>query len=150
MSIPSNPWTRWSIQRPAEQMLSYRWRIPARPILGLTMSPEWTGKLRLCGMGYSDAQYWPDCSDWDGYRRSVPAGLEWRVASDNEKDITWVGLDLLPCPFTGKRPVVSYHGRWIGAPPFCPEYLSIRSHMVESNGWREAARMRDAWNRRPI
>jgi len=95
-----------------------------------------------------ESEYWPSCSHWDGWNRSVPAGLEWRVAEPDEKDIYWGGLDLLPCPFTGKPPIVTYLGQWITAPAYCPEWLGIKSHMVDSLGWRDAAKMRDVWNTR--
>lgn len=141
-------WTLWSEQRPTDTAAAYRWRIPARVILGLEMRPEWTDKLSHVGMGYSDREWWPGCSHWDGCRRTVSAGLEWRPAADGETDILWGGLDLLPCPFTGQKPRVEFSGRWSGAPPYQPEYLSLTSWMVQSNGWRDARKMRDAWNRR--
>lgn len=144
----SAEWTKWSDRRPIDTDVTYRWRISPRMILGLMLAPEFSGKMRLCGMGYADSEYWPPYSYWDGYSRSVPDDLEWRVAQPDETDIKWVGLDLLPCPFTGKEPKVEYSGRWIGAPPWSPESFSIKSHMVDSLGWSNVAEMRDAWNLR--
>lgn len=122
-------WTLWSEQQPTDAKLVYRWRIPAQEILGLVMQPEWSEKLfsPLCQPDI----YFPSCARWDGWKWHIPNGLEWRVASPNEpegeKGVVWGGLDLLPCPFTGKLPTVIYHGRYIGAPPYHAEWLGITS-----------------------
>ena len=152
-------WTLWSEQQPTDAKLVYRWRIPAQEILGLVMQPEWSEKLfsPLCQPDI----YFPSCARWDGWKWHIPNGLEWRVASPNEpegeKGVVWGGLDLLPCPFTGKLPTVIYHGRYIGAPPYHAEWLGITSfsyvfswYIVRSIGWRSAKNMRDAWNMRCI
>ena len=139
-------WTLWSEQQPTDAKLVYRWRIPAQEILGLVMQPEWSEKLfsPLCQPDI----YFPSCARWDGWKWHIPNGLEWRVASPNEpegeKGVVWGGLDLLPCPFTGKLPTVIYHGRYIGAPPYHAEWLGITSfsyvfswYIVRSIGWRQ-------------
>ena len=142
-------WTRWVEQRPSDHKLEYRWRVSPRKILGLEMQPEWTEKLRLVGMGYEDHQYWPlSASHWDGYRRTADSTLEWRVADQEEKEILWNGLDLLPCPWTGKAPSIVTDGRWIGAPPYNLEWIGIRSKFVNSIGWTDAAKMMKEWNDR--
>ncbi|GGE36549.1 hypothetical protein GCM10007276_12550 [Agaricicola taiwanensis] len=141
-------WTRWAVERPADTKAKYRWRIEPREILGMLLRPEWTDKLALCGMGYADAEWWPSFSDWNGYRRSVHPTLEWRLTEDDETDTYWGGLELLPSPFTGKPPVVSASTRYIGAPEYLVESLSLSSFMVKSHGWRDAAAMQRAWNTR--
>lgn len=145
-------WMLWSEQRPTDAKIVYRWRIPAQEILGLVMQPEWSDKIfsPLCQPDI----YCPSCAKWDGWKWHIPKGLEWRVASpdepEGEKGVVWGGLDLLPCPFTGKLPTVIYHGRYIGAPPYHAEWIGIASHIIRSIGWHSAKDMRDAWNMRYI
>ena len=151
---PEPIWVKCSSQRPPNRSGSFRFRITAE-ILGLELAPEWTEEMHLCGMGHSEREWWPlSTQHWDGYRRYFTGDFEWRELTDKEaevegQNIVWHGLDLLPSPFTGKPPVVGYHGRWIGAPPNKAEWLSLKSHMVDSIGWRNAARMKKAWNTRP-
>jgi len=99
-------------------------------------------------MGYHN-EWWPPFSHWNGHQRSVDHSLEWRLAEAEEDSVEWVGLGLLPSPFTGEMPNVIFLGRWLGAPPYQPEWLGIRSYLVNSLGWTSALTMRDAWNRRP-
>lgn len=142
-------WTRWADDRPSDHTAAYRWRVSARPILGLTLRPEWTEKLHCCGMGYAENEWWPPFSHWNGYRRTVDPSLEWRVAAPDDMDLVYGGLDLLPSPFTGRPPKVVTSRRWIGAPPYLVEWIGIESYMVKSLGWTDAGKMRDAWNSRP-
>lgn len=142
-------WTRWNDHRPTDHKAQYRWRVSPREILGLTMQPEWTVKLKCVGMGYSN-EWWPDCSRWDGYRRTVDSSLEWRMAKDYEIEPTFHGLELLPNPFTGLAPRVVTLGRYIGSPIWELQWIGIESYLVRSLGWTNAAKMRDAWNRRPL
>ncbi|MFG1399925.1 hypothetical protein [Roseixanthobacter pseudopolyaromaticivorans] len=143
-------WMRWYDQRPTDHKAQYRWRVSPRKILGLTMQPEWTCRLRCVGMGYGDNEWWPDGSDWDGYRRSIDHSLEWRLAKDCETEPTFHGLELLPNPFTGLAPKVVTLGRWIGSPVWEAQWIGIESYLVKSLGWTDAAKMRDAWNRRAL
>ena len=141
-------WKLWSDEKPEDTKALYRWRVPARQILGMTLRPEWTAKLSFVGMGYDPGEYWPPFSYWNGYVRTLPEGVEWRLAGEDETDIFWGGLDLLPSPFTGKPPKVEYCGLYIGAPPYKPEWLKIVSYMVGFNSWKDAAKMQAAWNTR--
>ncbi len=142
-------WQRWSEGKPVNPKLTYRWRVPERLILGLRMRPEWSEKMHFCGMGHAANEWWPPFSHWNGYIRSIPDGTEWREAKDGEDEILWEGLDLLPCPFTGKPPRVEFKGRWIGAPCYQAESLSIHAWMVSSYGWTDAVRLQKTWNTRP-
>jgi hypothetical protein len=141
-------WTLWSEQRPSDHTLNYRWRVPAQKILGMELRPEWTEKMHLCGMGYADNEWWPPFSHWDGYNRTVPKGTEWRIATEDETDVYWGGLHMEPSPFSGMPPKIEYHGRFIGAPPYQPEWLKIVSPMIGFNTWTDAAKMQAAWNTR--
>lgn len=141
-------WQLWSEVRPTDTKAKYRWRVPERMICKMLLRPEWTEELYLCGMGWGPQEWWPVFSRWDGYNRSVVSGLEWRLAKDDETEIFWGGLDLLPSPFTGKAPVVRCTTPYIGAAPYQAERLSIHSWMVESCGWADATKMQSTWNRR--
>lgn len=150
MVAPDTDWTLWYERRPVDTQALYRWRIASRKICGMELRPEWSGKLHLCGMGYGASEWWPSGSHWDGYRRTMPKSLEWRLAKAEEPEgtIFWGGLDLLPCPFTGALPRVTYSGRWIGAPPWEVEYLNLKSYLVDTH-FRDANKLAAAWNQRP-
>lgn len=138
-------WVLWSVRRPVNTEILYRWRIPARMICGMMLRPEWSAKLQCCGMGYGPREWWPRYSSWNGWERSVPEGMEWRLAApgEDEKTIFWGGLDLLPCPHTGYPPNVGCSGA-----PWFTDRLYLEAWMVRSYGWTDAARMAEAWNRR--
>lgn len=142
-------WTLWNERRPTDKEKVYQWRVSPRLILGLEMQPEWSGKLRLCGMGLRDSEWWPPFSSWDGYRRTVDSTLEWRESDVPDEPTKWNGLDLLPCPFTGASPTIVAHGQYIGAPPYKLQWIGVRSFMIDSLGWTSAQKMADAWNTRP-
>lgn len=141
-------WTLWEDKRPDDTTAMYRWRVPPRMVCGLLLQPEWSEKLALCGMGHSDSEWWPVTSDWNGYTRSVATGLEWRLAEPGETDPTWVGLDLLPDPWTGLPPRVSAKTRWVSAPCYIAESFSISHRFGTSYGWTDGAKMVAAWNAR--
>lgn len=152
-------WTRWYSQRPPDPEDGkprplYWWRVGECKILDLVLSPEWTGKLSFCGMGYSPGEWWPPHSHWDGYNRTVPKNTEWALASLDPtpeqlraSTVVWRGLELEPCPWSGKPPAVEYGGRWIGAAPYQCESLSLRTRWGTTR-WTSAERMRNAWNSR--
>ncbi len=142
-------WRECKIEEMPQERCDIRVRCTAK-ILGLEMTPEWTTGMRLCGMGHGPNQWWPDgLHHWNGYRRYFIAPYEWREIEEGDADgVTWHGLDLLPCPFTGKQPIVGYTGIWTVAPPNKAESLSLKSQFVNQHGFRDAAKMRDAWNTR--
>lgn len=140
-------WRLWKEEKATDPTKLYRWRVSKRLILGMELQPEWGDKLSLIlGMGCNE--YWPPYSDWNGYKRTLDKTLEWREALPGELGIQWNGLELLPSPFTGKQPNIIYSGRWVTAPPYQPEWLGIRSYLVESLGWTIAADMQRTWNTR--
>lgn len=95
-------WIAWATQRPDQAGL-YWWRARQAIYGWMPLRPEWCGKLDLMGMGYQKKQLYPYCSHWDGYQRTVPAGLEWRSAEvgDKDGDVRWPDFRVLPCPFCG-------------------------------------------------
>jgi len=142
-------WTLWKDQRPTDHTISYRWRIKPRLILGMMLQPEWTDCLHLVGMGHDAAEYWPNCSSWDGYKRTVPDDLEWSMSVRTDETI-YHGLDLLPSPFTGLPPMIGANVKWVGAPLWQVESFSLQSFLVSSHGWKNAKKMQDAWNTRAL
>ncbi len=143
-------WTKWADERPPNEAGTFRYRVRAE-ILGMIVTPEWSEKMELCGMGYGEREWWPLTSCyWDGYRRFIThAGLEWSLPRDDDApDVTWHGLELLPCPFTGKPPRVKAQGRYIGAPTWHSEALWISSQVVPQIRFTSAKRMVEVWNTR--
>lgn len=145
-------WTLWSDQRPPNECGTFRYRVRAN-ILGIVVMPEWSERMSLCGMGYADSEWWPltPCH-WDGYQRYIThKGLEWSEPRDDDpKGVIWGGINLLPCPFTGAQPTIVAYGRYIGAPIWHSEALSISSPAVPSRRWTDAKAMCAAWNRRYV
>ena len=143
-------WTLWNDRRPPNESGSYRYRA-AFPFLGLSVVADWTEKMHLCGMGYGDSEWWPlQPCHWDGYRRYITnPTLAWSpLQEDDPEQIMWHGLDLLPCPFTGKPPLLEPSGQYIGAPLWRSEAVWISSPAVPKRRWTNAAAMQAAWNTR--
>jgi hypothetical protein len=143
-------WTLWSDQCCPNERGSYRFRATFK-FLGLDVTAEWTEELSLCGMGYGDSEWWPvRCCHWDGYRRYITISeLYWSPVQAYDADETvWHGLDLLPCPFTGKPPKIEPSGRYIGAPLWRSEAVWISSPGVPRRRWIDAKAMQAFWNTR--
>lgn len=150
MTHVDREWTLWSDHRPPNAPGRHRYRVRAN-ICGMVMQPEWTEEMRLCGMGYSDSEYWPLVScRWDGYQRYIThKGLEWSPLQEQDPaGIVWGGLNLLPCPFTGTTPTISAQGQYIGAPLWHSEALWIGSSGVPKRRFTNAKDMVVAWNTR--
>lgn len=140
-------WTLWSERRPEDHKALYRWRVPERVICGKVLRPEWGSKLHCVGMGYSDNEWWPDGSRWDGYQRTVAPGLEWRLALEGEGErIIWGGLNLADDPWSGNPPTVHDMTRYIGAPVYDVESFSIHSTWGERYGFADLNKLEAAWN----
>ena len=139
---------KWYDERPKNEYGVYRFKTGYKNILGMQLMPEWTEEMHCCGMGHGNPEWWPLFSYWDGWNRTVPDDLEWRELEENEskkdKNLIYHGLNLLNCPFTGKQPKIDYHGR----SPYYVDWLSIKSHLVDSYGWRDAKEMENVWNKR--
>ena len=156
MDAQEREWTAWETHRPTVAGL-YWWRLPPAQYGGETLQPEWTCKVSLYGMGYAEKELWPSFSHWDGYHRSIPAGLEWSPAEDNEKvahAIPYHGLKT--CPFCGG--VVALIGdnslRGGGARlysvPFKPWRFGVSCRCGRAgSGWFETVRgATSRWNER--
>ena len=153
-------WTDWSERRPPNAPGRYWWRIPARTIGGVeNMRPEWVAEMSLHGMGYGDNEYWPESiSHWDGYRRAMPAGLQWRAEPETPKNgERWPGLNIKPCPFCGGTPRLRHNERGSsGGVVICGDKLWTHNnfwleHSCVFNGSTRSgslAWLQEAWNRR--
>lgn len=138
-------------------------RLPAAEYGSLTCRPEWVGEVSMHGMGYGDAEAWPNMSDWNGYQRTVPKGLEWRPFSDMDKaadlkkdEHVFPGITPHPCPCCGTPAAVTGRyqdpggGARMWTAPFRPNLFLIRCvvcwlRMPES---RDFKALLDRWNRR--
>lgn len=145
-------WIKWSQARPQDPAKLYRWRVSPRLILGLELQPEWTEKMRLCGMGYKDSEYWPaSATYWDGSNRTYDPSLEWREALENEKEsdefIQWNGLNLLNNPFDDSVPKIKIFRMYASSPPYEIEYMSIDSGFIHFIS-RDAKHLVEKWNQR--
>jgi hypothetical protein len=150
MNAQMRTWIKWSEKRPPNERGTFRYRVTAE-ILGMTLSPEWSEEMSLCGMGYSESEWWPvRLCHWDGYTRKIThPSLEWSSPQESDAPgVTWHGLDLLPCPFTGKAPQVTATGRYIGAPLWHSEALWIGSGVVPRIRFTDAKAMVRTWNTR--
>ena len=140
-------WKKWADERPTDIEAFYMWRVSPRTILGLALQPEWKAKLALCGVGHGN-EWWPDCSHWDGWRRSADPTLEWRLADKDEPKERWNGLYLKPCPFTGEMPKIEVNTQYITAPIYKAVKIRIFSSLVSFGWWSSAFEMQRAWNAR--
>jgi hypothetical protein len=148
--IQEREWALWNVQRCPNERGSYRFRA-SFDFLGLPVTAEWTEELRLCGMGYGDSEWWPlNACRWDGYNRYITnPSLEWSpLHAYDSAGTVWHGIDLLPCPFTGKAPTLEPCGRYICAPLWHSEAVYISSPGVPKRRWTNARLMQAHWNTR--
>ncbi len=155
VEFPGAGWKLWSPDdRPPEhlQRTPLRWLVVNVQCLGRRMAVEWTDKQSLCGMGYGDSEWWPPGSTWNGYTRRLLADYWWHELPDGDDAqmrCIFHGLDLLPCPFTGNRPVMQPSTRYIGAPPFLVERVTLSSWIAKVSE-SSADVLEQHWNRRPV
>lgn len=150
-------WVPWTAARPTEAG-HYWWRLPEASYGGLTLRPEWVCEVSPHGMGYGDSELWPDMSDWDGYRRTVQAGLEWCGDGAAPKDAyTLPGLRLSLCPFCASSPTLLARDLPVGGghrlytTPFRPNRFKIDCRhcgMANSFETRDLGALIDRWNSR--
>lgn len=156
-----NDWIDWAERRPTEAKW-YWWRTPARDHGGLELQMEFAAKMSLHGMGYADSELWPEnVSHWDGYHRTVPAGLQWLEGVEIEEPpkyghppVRFPSLSLSPCPFCGNQPKVEAHERprsggfYIGAKIHRANHFKIQCCIIHTlEGW-DFARIVERWNTR--
>jgi hypothetical protein len=148
-----NGWKNFSGERPGLGV--YWFRIPPFNFNNESVSIEFVMKTSLHGMGHSTPEIWPGFSSWNGYRRSVPSGTQWKECEKGEKDGLFIitSANFNECPFCGKHVLLSYAPRWIGAPPFKAEYYSIQCSgcgIPRINRFTSILRAEAAWNRRAM
>jgi hypothetical protein len=97
--VPVTEWVLFSERRPTDSDAMYWF---TKDGLGI----EWADKLHYVGMGYSDSEYWPPHSYWNGYVRTLPEGIKWRLAEKDvaPKTLRFPEMHLKPCPFCGGKP----------------------------------------------
>lgn len=147
-------WIKWSQSRPQDPAKLYRWRVSPRLILGLELQPEWTEKMKSCGMGYKDNEYWPlSANYWDGWNRIYDPSLEWREAAKDEEEkdesIQWNGLNLLNNPFDNSVPKIAIFRRYFNSPPYELESMTIKSGFINFSS-SDAKYLVEKWNQRAI
>lgn len=155
-SIERN-WTAWADARPSARGLFW-WRLPEAVYGGVALRPEWIEEVALHGMGYAESQLWPRFSNWDGYRRTVPAGLEWAPAEETaRKGMTLIAFEgLASCPFCGAAvPLLGDDrlkdgGARLYSVPFKPWLFRAACRCgIAATPWREnVAEVLAVWNRR--
>jgi hypothetical protein len=150
-------WINWAERRPER---GWRWwRVPPRNYGGLELQMEFVTDVSLHGMGYAESEYWPSgVSHWDGYRRTVPQGLQWLEGEmvPSQRAVRFPGLNLAPCPFCGGQPKVDARERpksggeyLTGSKLHAANFFEIRCCIVKMADW-DFARIVSLWNtRRP-
>ena len=147
-------WTLWRVDcRPPSRLGGdpIRWLAQDVPCLGRRMDVEWTDKQSYCGMGYGPHEWWPPGSHWNGSSRRLYARYWWKELPEGdsgEMRCVYHGLYLLPCPFTGNLPAMSPSTRYIGAPPFLVDNVTLSSWIAKVSASR-ADHLEELWNRRP-
>ena len=98
-------WKSFEEEKPTNEGL-YWWKLNDIELGGMNVSPMWTDKYAEMNCGY-DKEMWPEFSDWNGYKRSVPEGLYWMSAKTDEKDRRILPIIIKPCPFCGTAQKIS-------------------------------------------
>jgi len=155
-------WTPFTDARPPEAGLFWFRLLPAS-YGGVACRPEWVGEVSLCGDGGDRRNPWPNMSHWNGYERTVPAGLEWRAFSDMDKvaglrngDHVIPGLTIWPCPHCGTPASLECDDRPEGGgarlytAPFRPNLFKITCRVcwIGTRQYRDLKALLDSWNRR--
>lgn len=144
--MSGHDWTNWSERRPPDGEALYIWRCGTKP-----EGPEWVEKFRRVGMGYAAPQYWPVCSYWDGYHRTVAADLQWAPLPDGakENDVFWPGLALLPCPFCGGEARIETRHEYMFQPVYQHKWARVWALCGHAQTrWKSVAEAHTDWNHR--
>lgn len=101
-------WTNYCDKKPDAGL--YEWRIPSVSLPGEHIIVA--SMMRLRGSGWSDPVLSPGFDYWDGWKVTVPAGLQWRDASDPNRKVVHAdlicveGLEHAECLYCGKVPTL--------------------------------------------
>ena len=105
--MSGNAWSRYDVTKPPAEGV-YQWRMPNDALGGALVTVFAEFETRWIAVGKELA---PRFAEWDGYRLSVPRGLEWRAVNSPPEsagkqfcfpDVQ--GLTLTECPFCGQVP----------------------------------------------
>lgn len=140
-------WNNYSETKPEAEGV-YEWRVPSRRVSGLIVT--FLAWMEMRNAGYSQ-QLAPSFSHWDGYRLTIPAGVQWRRAAADAvcktheyKAVAVEGVTNCACPFCGKSPSLrgaefSLHGGvFVGSAPY-----DFNSWQLECCSWARTPRLED-------
>lgn len=134
------PWINYTEQRPLAAG-AYRWRLESVVIHGMFVT--FVAHMRIRGAGHEDVLS-PLFDHWDGYRVSVPAGVQWQaLRAEDPQDVLWhrvagvevEGLSPLPCPYCNKVPVWDALMRYDGGGVNLTEPYRFNNWRLACCGW---------------
>ncbi len=140
-------WRNWPENRPEGKALCW-WRVAPRMIGAIEWRPEWVDETHFVGMGYSANEWWPPMSNWDGYKRTLPKGLQWRPAREDERKSLVVPIDVAPCPICGSAPHWDVSGSWATAAPYLATQFTIGHCFARLQYFTDLPKMLARWNKR--
>ena len=166
-------WTKWSERQP-ENLVKGRVLLWKTKKVNSDLIFIMSGPLSYRHNGVTSTDHiMPPMTRWDGWQHLIPSDLEWSedVPEWIEREATWerkdkwgcvhkgvtdhklvqlvevVGIDLLPCPFSGKQPRWESRDGWIGAMPHQQHEFTVRGAV--SRGFVSCPkRAAELWNTR--
>ncbi len=159
----SAEWIKYEDQKPAE---GRHWFRVAQKYYekGWSGHPvEFVDIMRMRGNGYQPDILSPGFDHWDGYQVHIPAGIEWKPVTEPEilefknkhlLDKYFIRIPtatVKPCPFCGRAPEVRWTGKWVGAPVWERDRISIKCCVAKIEYWEtDFALLLERWNKRQI
>jgi hypothetical protein len=141
-------WVTYAEQRPLQTGV-YEWKMPSVAVEGMTVIVA--AHMRKRGAGYKDTIS-PTFDYWDGYRVSVPAGLQWRETdgySDiKDYDVRIIGIEGVAfngCIYCGSRPLLKavQQAKYGGGVIVCGAPQHYNSWWLECCQWGRTPHLSD-------